>query len=343
MFAWLVLLSRSEGMKEAEILVLRHEVAVLRRQVGAPKPSWSDRALLAALTRLLPKSLRVQRIVSPRTLLAWHRRMVAKKWTQPKPPGRPPVPEHLRDLIVRFGAENRTWGYRRVHGELRRLGHRVAASTVRTVLREHGLGPAPRRHSAGGQWSRFLAAQAQGLLCCDFFHLDTVRLQRLYAFFVMEVATRRVHILGVSAHAGPAFAAQCARELMMDLGDRIHGFTHLLRDRDSRFTEAFDAVFAGEGVQVTKIPPRSPNCNPFAERFIRSTRAECLDNILILDRGHAAAVLSQYETHFNTHRPHQGREQLAPDDDPAVIPFPAARIERRTTVQGLINEYRPAA
>lgn len=316
---------------------------MLRRQIPAPTLSWSDRALLAALARLLPKALRGQRIVTPRTLLSWHQRMIAKKWTQPRPPGRPPVSEHVRELIVRLGRENRSWGYRRVHGELRRLGHRVAASTVRKVLREHGLGPAPRRQPTRGEWTRFLAAQADGLLCCDFFHLDTVRLKRLYAFFVMEVVTRKVHILGVSAHSGPAFAAQCARELMMDLGERADRFTHLVRDRDSRFTDAFDTIFAGEGIEIKKIPPRSPNCNPHAERFVRSVRTECLDNVLLLDRGHAAAVLAQYETHFNSHRPHQGRRQLAPDDDPHVITFPAIRIDRRRAVHGLINEYRPAA
>lgn len=342
-FAWLVLLARSDGAKKAEILVLRHEVAVLRRQVPRPKPSWSDRALLAALARILPKELRGQRIVTPRTLPAWHQRLIAKKWTQPRPPDRPPVPEHLRDLIIRFGTENRSCGYRRVHGELRRLGYRVAAPSVRKMLREHGLGPAPRRQRAGRQWTRFLAAQGEGLLWCDLFHLDTVRLQRFYAFFIMEIATRRIHSLGVSAHPGPAFAAQCARELVMDLGERAGRFTHLVRDRGCRVTNAFDAAFEAEGVEIKKIPPHSPDCNPYAEQFIRSVRADCLDNIVLLDRGHAAAMLSEYETHFNSHHPHQSRSQSAPGDDPHVIPFPATRINRRRPVHGLIKEYRPAA
>ncbi|MFE7213962.1 IS3 family transposase [Streptomyces sp. NPDC057611] len=166
-FTWLVLLSRTSAAKEAEILILRHEVAVLRRQVAAPKPTWPDRALLAALARLPPRTLRQHRIVSPRSLLAWHQRLIKDKWTQPASPGRPPVPEELRDLIIRLGAENPRWGFRRVHGELRRLGHRVSPASVRRILRAAGLGPAPRRHPVRGEWAAFLKAQAHGLLATD--------------------------------------------------------------------------------------------------------------------------------------------------------------------------------
>jgi hypothetical protein len=342
-FAWLVLLARSEAAKDAEILVLRHEVAVLRRQVGAPKPTWPDRAVLAILTRILPRRLRAERIVSPRTLLAWHQRMVARKWAQPVAPGRPPVDGELRDLIVRLGGENPLWGHRRVHGELRRLGHRVSAATVRRVLRQAGLGPAPRRGRADREWSAFLKTQARGLLATDFFHFDTVGLTRLYALFVMEVHTRIVHVLGVTAHPTGEWAAQRARELMWQLGDRADRFTHLIRDRDAKFTAGFDAVMVSEDIDVVKIPPRSPNCNPYAERFVRSVREECLDRMLVYDRGHAETVLRSYARHFNSHRPHQGRGQLAPLDDPNVIPLPTARIERRTAVAGLINEYRRAS
>ena len=197
-FAWLALFARSSTSKDAEILVLRHEIAVLRRQVTAAKPDWADRALLAALARLLHKPLWTHRIVTPRTLLAWHQRLIANKWTQPPSPGRPPMTDELRDLIIRLGAENQRWGSRRVHGELRRLGHRISASTVRRVLRAAGLGPAPRRATTRRDWTAFLRAQADGLLACDFFHLDTLALTRLYCFFVMEVRTRirRIHILG---------------------------------------------------------------------------------------------------------------------------------------------------
>ncbi|MCX4537750.1 integrase core domain-containing protein (plasmid) [Streptomyces sp. NBC_00841] len=341
--AWLVLLSRSSAAKNAEILILRHEVAVLRRQVAAPKPRWSDRALLAALVRLLPRPLHCQRIVSPRTLLAWHQRLIQQKWTQPTPPGRPPLSEQLRELIVRLGSENPRWGFRRVHGELRRLGHKVSPATVRRVLRAAGLGPAPRPHPARGEWTAFLKTHAHGLLATDLFHVDTIGLQRLYALFVLEVRTRTVHILGVTDHPTAAWATQQARQMLWHLSDRATEFTHLIHDRDAKFTAAFDAVFTSEGITVTKIPPRSPNCNPHAERFVRSVREECTDRLLIFNRSHAEKILHDYARHFNNHRPHQGRDQLAPLDDPNVIPLPAARIQRRQAVTGLINEYRPAS
>jgi hypothetical protein len=342
-FAWLALLCRSTAAKNAEILILRHEVAVLRRQVTAPKSGWPDRALLAALARVLPRMLRGHRIVSPRTLIAWHQRLIKQKWTKPPSPGRPPVSDELRDLIIRLGSENPRWGFRRVHGELRRLGHSVSAATVRRVLRTAGRGPAPRRDAARREWAAFLKAQTTGLLATDFFHVDTISLQRLYVLFVMEVRTRTVHILGVTAHPTAAWATQQARQLLWQLGNRAATLTHLIRDRDAKFTAAFDSVFASEGITVTKIPPRSPNCNPHAERFIRSAREECTDRLLLFDRGHAEKILHDYARHFNSHRPHQGRNQLAPLDDPNVIPLPPIRIERRQAVTGLINEYHRAS
>ncbi|MFI8308948.1 integrase core domain-containing protein [Streptomyces sp. NPDC085927] len=341
--AWLVLLCRSSSAKNAEILILRHEVAVLRRQVAAPKPTWPDRALLAALARVLPRMLRGHRIVSPRTLLAWHQRLISKKWNQPPPPGRPPLAGELRDLIIRLGVENPCCGFRRVHGELRRLGHRISPATVRRLLREAGLGPAPRRQPARREWAAFLKAQAEGLLATDFFHVDTTNLRRLYALFVMEVRTRTVHILGVTAHPTAAWATHQARQLLWHLGGRAGEFTHLIRDRDTKFTAAFDAVFSSEGITVAKIHPRSPNCNPHAERFVRSAREECTDRLLLFDRGHAEQVLHDYARHFNHHRLHQGRQQLAPLDDPNVLPLPTTRIRRRRAVAGLINEYHPAS
>lgn len=341
-FGWLVLLARSSASKDAEILILRHEVVVLRRQITTPRPGWPDRALLAALARLLPRVLRCHRIVSPRTLLAWHQHLVTKKWTQPLSPGRPPLAEELRELITRLGIENPRWGFRRVHGELRRLGHRVSPATVRRVLRSAGLGPPPQRRATRGEWRTFLTAQANGLLATDFFHVDTIALTRLYTLFVMEVRTRRVHIVGVTAHPTAAWVTQQARQLLWEIGDRANQFRFLIRDRDAKFTTAFDAVFASEAITVTKIPPRSPNCNPHAERFVRSVREECTNRILLLDRGHAEKILRDYAHHFNNHRPHQGRDQLAPNDDPTVIPLPPPRIKRHRAVTGLINEYQRA-
>jgi transposase InsO family protein len=341
LFGWLALLARSNTSKDAEILVLRHEVAVLRRQVARPKQDWADRAVIAALARLLPKRLRLHRIVTPGTLLAWHRRLVKNKWTCPNTAGRPPIPEEVRELVQRLARQNPRWRHRRIQGELLGLGHRIGEGTIRRILAAAGLKPAPRRASPA--WRQFLTSQASGILPCDFLHADTVFLKRLYVFFVMEIETRRVHMLGVTAHPTGAWTAQQTRNLLMDLGERAGRFMFLIRDRDSKFTPMFDEVFAGSGVRIIKAPVRSPRANSFAERYVGTLRRECPGHLLIHGEQHLRQILAEYAQHYNDHRPHQARNQRPPLHEPGQAIDMTAQIKRRRAVRGLISEYRRAA
>ena len=287
LLSWLALLARSSASKNAEILILRHEVAVLRRANPKPKIDWADRALLAALARILPKALLAHRIVTPGTLLRWHRRIVAKKWTQPKAPGRPQLAGELAELIVRLARDNPSWGVVRVQGELRRLGHRIGAGTIRKILRSHRIPPPAVRDD---RWRTFLRAHAATLLAVDFFHVDcAVSLTRLYVAFVIEHHTRHVHLLGVTRFPTSAWATQLARELTAGLADAGRVFTHLIRDRDAKFTAAFDAVFTACAIEVVTTAPQAPRMNAIAERFVRTARAECTNRMLIAGERHAHA------------------------------------------------------
>jgi len=340
---WLVLLSRSTASKDIELLVLRHEVAVLRRTQPRPRLDWADRAVLAALIRLLPRPLRIHRLVTPGTVLRWHRRLAARKWTYRHRTGRPPVSTEITALIGRLATENHSWGYQRIQGELLKLGHRISASTIRRVLSSLTILPAPARHT-DTTWRQFLHAQAGTMLAADFFHVDcAVSLRRLYCLFVIEVGSRYVHILGVTANPDGPRTTQQIRNLLMDLGDRAADFQFLIRDRAGQFTDSFDAALAAAGIQAVKIPPRSPRANAFAERFVLTARTEVTDRMLISGERHLRSVLAEYETHYNGRRPRRSRQLHPPRPGHPAADLTQQQIRRRPVLGGLINEYERAA
>ncbi|HEU5111640.1 MAG TPA: integrase core domain-containing protein [Micromonosporaceae bacterium] len=329
-----------------EVAVLRHQLAVLRRQVPRPRYTPADRMLLAALAKLLPRERWAVFLVTPSTLLRWHRQLIARRWTYPQTGRhRRGMDEEIVALVVRLAQENPRWGYLRIVGECRSLGIRVSATSVRRILRRHGLGPAPRR--GGPTWTQFLGAQASGLLAMDFFTVETVGLTRLYVLFVVQVQQRAVHLVGITAHPTGAWVTQQARNLLMDLEEQGHRFRYLIRDRDAKFAAAFDAVFGSAGIEVVKIPPRAPRANAYAERWVGTVRTECLDWTLVWNDRQLYRVLTEYLRHYNTGRPHRSLD-LQP-------PCPASRLTlaepagRKTSVQrvdvlgGLIHEYRRAA
>ncbi len=340
---WMVLLCRSTASKDIELLVLRHEVAVLRRTHPRPHLDWADRAVLAALIRVLPRNLRTHRLVTPGTVLRWHRRLVTRKWTYPHRTGRPPVSAEIAALIGRLARENHGWGYQRIQGELLKLGYRVSASTIRRVLKALRIPPAPERHT-DTTWRQFLHTQAATMLAADFFHVDcALTLQRLYCLFVIEVGSRYVRVLGVTAHPDGPWTIQQIRNLLMDLGDRAADFHFLVRDRAGQFTDSFDAVLAAAGIQAVKIPPRSPQANAFAERFVLTVRTEVTDRMLIFGQRHMRAILAEYEAHYNGRRPHRSRQLHPPRPDHPTVDLSRKRINRRPVLGGLINEYERAA
>ena len=329
----------------AEILILRHQVAVLQRQARTPKLSWADRAILSALARLLPSGhLRQLRlIISPRTLLRWHADLVRRRWAYPRrTPGRPRTAQAVRALVLEMARDNPSWGYRRIHGELVGLGHKLAPSTVWQILKDAGIDPAPRR--SGQIWREFLAGQATTILAADFFRVDTVFLRRLYVLFFIEHGTRRVHLAGITAYPTGAWVAQQARNLLMNLEGRADSLKFLIRDRDTKFTAAFDAVFTAISVRIVKSPVQAPRANAIAERWIASARRECLDRMLITGERHLRLVLGEYVDHYNTHRPHRTLHQNPParrQDPPAA--GTSTRVLRRDRLGGLIHEYAQVA
>ena len=332
---------RRADAKDVELLVLRHQLEVLHRQVERPKLRPSDRALLAAAGRLLPPARRHGLLVTPQTLLRWHRQLVRRRWTYPSARvGRPSIDATTRELVLRLARENPRWGYQRIAGELNRLGLRVSPSTVRRLLARAGLGPAPRR--SGPSWREFLRTQAASIVACDFFTVDTALLRRYYVLFFIELQTRRVHLAGITANPDSRWVTQQARNL--SLSGALDDARFLIRDRDSKFVAGFDEVFRTDGVKVIQTPFRSPQANGHAERLVRTARTECLDWLLVLGPRHLERVLRVYVDHYNTERPHRALGRTPPlATQPPTPPPPHAAIERRDRRGGLLHEYHLAA
>lgn len=328
--------------------MLRHENAVLRRQVGRVRCEPGDRLWLAALSRLVPRRRWGEVFaITPATLLAWHRRLAARKWdyTRRRRPGRPSTAAAIRKLVIRIATENPTGGHRRVQGELVRLGHPIAASTVWQILHDAGIDPVPRR--TGPTWKQFLATQAHGVIAVDFVYVDTVLLHRLYALIVIEHGTRRVHLAGITASPDGAWTTQAARNFLMDLGQRAASLKFVIRDRAGQFTSSFDAVFTAEGIRILGSPPQAPRANAICERIIGTLRRELLDRLLIVNEHHLRQVLAGYLRHYNTARPHRALGQLTPAQADTQPPEPVNladhRIHRKQVLGGLTHEYYIAA
>lgn len=337
--------------KTLELLLLRQQLLMVRRhQKRGPTITRTEKLLLLTLIEQLrpivelPKAQLEQLILvfKPDTLLHWHRELVKRKWIfkrQSKRVGRPPIEPQLVELVLQLARENR-WGDDRITGELKKLGYRISHETVRQILRRHGIPRVPQRQSAS-TWRTFLKHYKDTLLACDFFTVETIRLQTLYVFFFIEVGTRRVHLAGITAHPTQAWVAQQARQIIWNLQTQQATFTHVIRDNDGKYGAVFDAVFASEGIETVHTPIRAPRANAYAERWVRSVREECLDQLIILNAAHLRYVLHEYEGYFNMARPHQGIGQKIPDPPPQDST--SGTVRRRDLLGGVLHDYYRAA
>ncbi|GAA1753329.1 integrase core domain-containing protein [Luedemannella helvata] len=347
------LLPMSDRAKDVEILVLRHQITVLERHLNGAKVRFTpaDWAFLAALLHRLPRDVlhQIRLLVRPETVLRWHRDLIAARHahaSRPKRAGRPRTVRSIRMLVLRLARENTTWGYRRIHGELLTLGIKVAASTVWEILKEAGIDPAPERSSQ--TWATFLRSQADAILAADFFDTVTLTGQRMYVLAVIEHATRRVRILGATAHPTTAWVGQAVRNLAMDLQDARGRARFLIRDRDGKYPAMFDTILADTGIEVVLSGVRMPRMNAIMERWIQTCRHELLDRTLIWNQAHLLHALREFEQHYNAHRPHRGIANvrpLRPLPDPIIDPGAIARlaVHRRDRLGGIIHEYERAA
>jgi transposase InsO family protein len=351
--ALLRLLPMSDRDKDTEILALRHQILVLERHLHGDRPRFApaDRAWLAALLQPLPRTVlnHLRLLVRPETVLRWHRDLIARRHARssgPKRPGRPPTIQSIRKLVLRLASENPAWGYRRIHGELLVLGIKVAASTVWEILQDAGVEPAPERTSS--TWTAFLRSQAHAIIAADFFETTTLTGAKLYILAIIEHATRRIRILGITAHPTAGWVAQTARNLVMDLEDTGCQVKHLIRDRDGKYPVLFDTILADAGIEVLLTGVRMPRMNAIMERWVRTCRRELLDRTLVLNQRHLLHALREYEIFYNEHRPHQGianARPLAPLPEPITAPDRLTRLDirRHDRLGGLLHEYEHAA
>jgi hypothetical protein len=323
---------------EIENAVLRHQLQVVSRSTK-PKLRWFDRVFMAAVSRVIPRERwRGAFLVTPQTLIRWHRELVKRRWTYShRRPGRPAIDSELHALVLRLGRENPRWGCVRIQGELRKLGIHVGASTVRRILRRAGLGPAPR--CIGPTWAEFLRAQASGMLATDFFTVESVRLRTFYVLFFIELKSRRVHLAGVTDRPNGLWSTQQARNLFV--AERLGEARFVIRDHDAKFSGGFDAVLRAGGVHVIQTPIRAPKANAFAERFVGTVRRECLDWMIVWGRRHLEQVLRRYVDHYNAERPHRSLALERPDQPQTTTPVASSpdQIGRRSVLSGLIHEY----
>jgi transposase InsO family protein len=352
-FALLRLLPGSDPDKDTEILVLRHQLTVLQRQLGEQRVRFepAGRAWLAALLNTLsrPALKNLRLLVRPDTVLRWHRDLHARRHaarSRPRRRGRPSTVRSIRALVLRLVAENPSWGYRRVHGELLTLGVKVAASTVWEILRAEGIDPAPDR--ATTTWAQFLRSQTEAILAVDFLDMITLAGTRLYILAVIEHTGRRIRVLGATAHPTAAWVTQTARNLVMDLEDIGCRVKYLIRDRDGKYPALFDAILADAGITMVHTGVRIPRMNAIMERWVRTCRRELLDRTLILNQRHLLHALREYEAFYNEHRPHQGianARPLAPLPEPITDPKQLTRLDirRRDRLGGILHEYKHAA
>ena len=337
----------SDMDKDLEILVLRYQLGIADRKLNQTiRPNRVEKLTLSVLVNRFKSAtnrsaieLRSSlRLFSPRTVFRWHNELVKRKWTykHQNKGGRPPTSEEVQELIVQLAKENPRWGYGKIEGVLLKLGIKVSQTTIRNILNRHGIVPAPVRAGSLG-WRHLMNHYKSHLLACDFLTVETLFLKTIYIFFFLEVGTRRVHIAGITEHPNGHWVAQQARNFGWFLQERDANYVCLIRDNDSKYTESFDTVFESEGINIVRTPFKAPNANSFAERWVRTLRTECLDNLLIVSETHLRRVLSEYVEYYNSRRPHQGLNQQSPIPSPP--PEASGLIHRRKILGGIINDY----